>query len=154
MIINKIIPDIIDNNYHGNKLALYVFYFLTMVTVVRSCIHLFAADGGAQSIATIPLDAFPTTAADTVIFVFALWGLSQLLFALFYVIVAVKIKSMIPLMYLFILVEYLGRLGIGLTKSLTTTGTAPGSIGNYIFISIASIMLFLTLRNKGDKSQS
>ncbi len=40
---------------------------------------MFAPDGGAQSIATIPLDSYTANGADTVILIFSYWGLSQLI---------------------------------------------------------------------------
>ena len=92
-MFKKILPPIIDNNYSGNKIALWFFYLITAVTVVRSCIHIFKYDGGAQSIATIPLDTFTEGGAAVVILIFAYWGLSQLMFGIIQVIVALKYKS-------------------------------------------------------------
>ena len=73
------------------------------MTVVRSLIHLLKDDGGAQSIANIPLDQYSEHAANGIIAVFSLWGLSQLIMGIFYVIIALKYKSMIPLMYIFLI---------------------------------------------------
>ena len=118
----KVLPKEINNNYEGQKIALYLFYFFTLMTVVRSLIHMFASDGGAQTIATIPLDTFTNEGASTVILIFSLWGLSQLIMCIFYVIVSWKYKSLIPLMYLFIFVEYLMRLILGVLKPIETSG--------------------------------
>jgi hypothetical protein len=67
--------------------AKWVFVLLTVMTIGRSLIHIFLPDGGASSIATIPLDDFTQDGSDAVIHIFAQWGLSQLLFGLMYVIV-------------------------------------------------------------------
>ncbi|MCR9287139.1 MAG: hypothetical protein NXI23_07070 [Bacteroidetes bacterium] len=147
-MINEILPDVVDNNYKGNKIALWFFYLITAITVVRSCIHIFKHDGGAQSIATIPLDTYTNGGAEAVIFIFAYWGLSQLLFGILYVIVAMKYKSLIPLMYLSLLVEYGGRFIISLFKSLETVGQAPGGVANYIFPILCLIMFFLSINKK------
>ena len=45
--------------------------------------QIFTSDGGAQSIAKLPLDTFTQNGADTVVSLFSLWGLSQLLSGLF-----------------------------------------------------------------------
>ena len=66
-----------------------------MVTIVRSCIHIFKDDGGAQSIATIPLDSYTDAGAATVILIFAYWGLSQLMFGLLQAIVALKYNCLL-----------------------------------------------------------
>ena len=113
-MFHKILPPIIDDNYKGNKIALWFFYLITAVTVVRSCIHIFKYDGGAQSIATIPLDTFTEGGAAVVILIFAYWGLSQLMFGIIQVIVALKYKSLIPLMYLMLVFEWAGRFVLSL----------------------------------------
>lgn len=139
-------PKTIDNSYTGNKIPLYLFYLLTTITIGRSLVHMFAPDGGAQSIATIPLSSYSAEAADVVIHIFAEWGLTQLLFGVLYAIMLWKYKSLIPLMYLFILTEYTGRLFLTLYKPIVLQGTAPGGVGNYFMIPVALIMLILSLK--------
>jgi len=85
---HKVLPEIVDDNYRGHKIALWFFYLITVVTIVRSCIHIFKDDGGAHSIATIPIDTYTEGGAKAVIFIFAYWGLSQLMFGLLQGIVA------------------------------------------------------------------
>ena len=136
------------NEYRGSPIALWVFALMTLVTVGRSLAHILLPDGGAQSIATIPLDDFTANGAAALIHVFAEWGLSQLMFGLFYVIVLLRYRSLIPLMWLFILLEYSGRLLLGLAKPFELAGTAPGAVGNYVFIPLALIMLLLSLRKR------
>jgi len=146
--MNKILPKVADNDYNGHPIALWFFYLITIVTIVRSCIHIFKDDGGAQSIATIPLDSYTNGGADAVIFIFAYWGLSQLMFGLLQGVVALKYKSLIPLMYLFLLFEYVARFGISLFKSIETTGQAPGGVANYVFPLLFIIMFFLSIKSK------
>ena len=144
----RILPNIVDNTYRGNKIALWFFYLITIVTFVRSCIHIFRYDGGAQSIATIPLDTFTESGAAAVIFIFAYWGLSQLVTGLVYLLVLLKYRSLIPLMYLLFLFEYIGRLGISYWKPIETVGQAPGGVANYAFIPLGTILLYLSLSKK------
>ena len=145
-MIHRILPPVIDNNYRGHRIALWFFYLITAVTVIRSCIHIFKADGGAQSIATIPLDSFTNGGAEAVVFLFAYWGLSQLMFGLIQGIVVLRYKSLIPLMYVFLLFEYTARLGISLFKSIEITGQAPGGVMNYVFPFLFVVMLVLSLK--------
>ena len=149
--MNKILPDTINNIFPGRKVALYFFYLITAVTIVRSCIHIFKYDGGAQSIATIPLDTYTQGGAEAVIFIFAYWGLGQLIMGIFYVIAALRYKGLIPLMYVFLLIEYIGRFAISLFKSIETTGQAPGGVANYILPMLCVVMLFLSI-NPSEKS--
>ena len=86
----RLLPAVVDNQFRGNKLSQYAFLLITVVTIVRSLIHVFAPDGGAQSIATIPLESYSAQAAATVILMFSLWGLSQLLMGFVYLGVYLK----------------------------------------------------------------
>jgi len=148
-MLNKILPDVIDNNYRGNKMALWFFYLITAVTVVRSCVHIFKYDGGAQSIATIPLDTYTEGGAATVVLIFAYWGLSQLMFGIIQMIVAFKYKSLIPLMYLMLVFEWVSRFAISLFKPIETTGQAPGGIGNMVLPIVCLVMFFLSIKERG-----
>lgn len=145
--MNRILPSSVDNTYLGNKIALWFFYLITMVTIIRSCIHIFKDDGGAQSIATIPLDTYTEAGAGTVILIFAYWGLSQLMFGMMQIIVALKYKSLIPLMYLFLIFEYTGRFCISLLKTIETTGQAPAGVANYVAPIIFLVMFFLSIQH-------
>lgn len=146
--IEKILPKTIDNTFDGHKIALYVFYVLTAITLWRSQHHVFAPDGGAQSIATIPLDTFSKAGAQAVIGAFSLWGLSQLITAILYVIVAIRYRALVPLMYLLMIFEYTIRATyIPAFKAIPTAGTAPGAISNLPIIVIALVMLILSMRS-------
>jgi len=143
--IGLLLPKATDNAFRGVKIAQYAFYLLTAVTVVRSCLHIFLPDGGSQSIANIPLDSYAEAAADTVIYLFAVWGLSQLIIGILYITVALRYRSLIPLMYLLMIFEYGMRLAINHAKPIVTLATAPGAVANYVIIPLAFILLVLSL---------
>ena len=140
-----LLPAQIDNHYRGLKISQYAFFLITAVTLVRSLIHVFAPDGGSQSIATIPLDSYSAEAASTVILMFSLWGLSQLLMGIVYLGVSLKYRSLIPAMYVLVIFEYAMRIVIGQMKPILTTGTAPGSIGSWIMVPVCAVLLALSL---------
>ncbi len=145
-ILNTIFPKTFDNNFKGYKLAMYVFFAITVVTLWRSQHHLLSADGGAQTIATIPLDTFTSDGSQTVIGIFSLWGLSQLIIGIIYLVASLRYRSMIPLLYLLLIVEYSIRgFYIPLFKPVVTAGTAPGAAGNIPMIIISVVMLVLCL---------
>jgi hypothetical protein len=145
-MIDKLFPQPVTNEYQGQAVAKWVFALLTMLTIARSLAHILLPDGGAQSIATIPLDAFTPNGAATAVHLFALWGVSQLLLGLLYLVVLWRYQSLIPLMYLLIIIEYTARLLLTVAKPMETVGTAPGAIGNYVLIPLALFMLVLTIR--------
>lgn len=119
------------------------------MTIIRSLIHIFARDGGAQSIATIPLAQFPSEASDVIVLIFAYWGISQLIIGILYLIISIRYQSLIPFMYLITIFEYVMRLLIARIKPIITTETAPGAIGNYVLPILCLIMFFLSFhKNK------
>ena len=145
VMLDRIFPKQVDNAFRGYRIASAVFLLITIVTIARSCIHIFAPDGGAGSIAGI------INPSGDVISLFALWGLSQLLMGFIYVVVYLRYKSLISFMYILILTEYSGRTVIGLFKPLYTSHIPPGAIGDYILVPLAAIMLVLSLARPGKK---
>ena len=140
-MLKRVFPASLDNQFPGHKIALYVFFALTALTLWRSQHHLFGHDGGAQSIASIPLHTYSSSAAETVIGIFGLWGLSQLIIGLIYVLAAIRYRSLIPLLYVLFTFEYAMRFWVGANKTIETAGTAPGSVINLPFM-VAGIVLF------------
>ena len=147
-MLEKMFPKQLNNDYAGSLIARWVFVLLTAVTLVRSLIHMFSPDGGAQSIATIPLDSFTSDGAAAVVLIFSQWGLSQFLIGIMDLVVLWRYQALIPFMYLLIIIEYTMRIIIGFLKPIETAGTAPGAIGNFIIVPFAVIMLFLSLRKR------
>jgi len=144
-MLERIFPKQLSNNYRGKIIAKWVFIALVIMTLARSLAHILLPDGGAQSIATIPLDDFTASGALVVIGMFAQWGLTQLMFGLLYVIVLWRYQSLIPLMWLFIFFEWIGRLMLGFIKPFEIAGTAPGAIGNLLIPLVALMMFALSL---------
>ena len=150
-MFENLLPKTVTNDYRGARIAMWVFVALTAMTVGRSLAHMVLPDGGAQLIATIPLNAYSPGASEVVIGMFAQWGLTQLMFGLLYVLVLWRYRSLIPLMWLFVLFEWIGRLLLGLVKPFETAGTAPGAIGNLIIPVLALVMFVLSLRKQKDR---
>ncbi len=150
-MFEKLFPKTVDNQYRGSAIAKWIFVAITIHAVVRSLMHMFLPDGGAQSIATITLDAFSPDAAAVIVGLFAYWGLSQLLFGLVFVLVLWRYQSLIPLMWVVMFVEYTGRWLIGgFYKPWETVGTAPGAVLNHIFPLLALVMLVLSLKEQNN----
>lgn len=137
--------------YNGHKAALYLFYVLTVITLMRSLTHMFSADGGAQSIATIPLDQFTENGTAAVVLVFALWGLSQLIVGLLYVFACFRYRGLIPSFYLLLIFEYAMRIYLTHIKPVVVEGVAPGAIGDYVMVPVAIMFFFLSICKPGSK---
>ncbi|KAB3536084.1 hypothetical protein F8154_04815 [Alkaliphilus pronyensis] len=143
-ILNNILPKTVNNDYKGSKISLWIFVILAIASTVRSSIHFFAPDGGSGSIAGLDL----SKGGENIIFAFGLWGLSQLLYAFIQILVAFKYRALIPLFYLLLLLETLGRMAVGAMKPPVLLHGAPlGGIANYVLLPISIIMFFLSLNN-------
>ncbi len=144
-MINQLFPKKLDNNYQGHAIAKWIFYLITMLSIVRSLIHMFAPDSGAQSIATIPLDTFTTNGAASVVLMLALWGSAQFLMALVYLIVIWRYRAFIPTMYLLLFIEYSLRIFLMHIKPIEITGTAPGHILDYVMVPLSLSLFYFSL---------
>ena len=141
-IFETLLPAKIDNTMSGSKIPFYIFTLYAIVSLVRSCIHIFSPDGGAGSIAGMDLSV---AGADGIIFAFALWGSSQLLLALIQLLVVFRYRSLVPLMYLMLILETLLRELVGNMKPVTFAHTPPGAIGNHIILPLTVILLAFSL---------
>ena len=143
--LSVLLPARIDNTVSRMKLPVYVFALIAIVSTVRSLIHLLAPDGGAGSIAGMDLNV---AGANGIVFAFALWGSSQLIYALIQLAVAFRYRSLIPFMYVLLILETLLRMLVGRMRPVTFAHTPPGAIGNWVILPLAALMLVLSLRRE------
>lgn len=144
----RLLPKKANTEFDTNKqkaikwFLLITFIAITMLTVARSLIHTFADDGGANMIAGIK--KFNSPADGTLYMIFSLWGWAQLGFGILYVLVLIRYRNWIPLMFVFLLIEYVGRLVLGFAKGIPSgaiEGTAPGDTLNYVMVVLIGLSL-------------
>jgi len=141
-MLSRIFPKIADNHYTGSKIALYIFMLLSFISMGRSLVHFLAPDGGAGSVAGIDL----SQGSENIIFAFGLWGLSQILYAFIQLVVAFRYRSLIPLFYLILFMETLGRMAVGAMKPpVLLHGAPPGGIANYVLLPLSIVMFILSI---------
>lgn len=112
------------------------------VILVRSLIHLFAADGGAQSIATIDIGV---QGGDSIVAMFAQWGAVQLVLGLALTVLVVRYPGLVPLVLASLAVELVLREVAGALKPVATMGMAPGAAGNAAALVTVTAALLLSL---------
>ncbi len=145
-MIEKLFPQPADNRYHGHKLAKWLLIFYTVKSFVAGSIHMFAADGGAQSIASITLDQFSQGAADSIVTIFGLWGMEQLVIGFISAVILWRYKSLIPFMALVYVIEYLGRFASHwYTPGVQSAHMPPGAVADNVLVPLALLMLVLSL---------
>ena len=89
--MKKLIPEKIENKIPKNKFVYYFCWLLVGFNFFRSLEHIFAEDGGAESIAGIPLSSYSPEAANNIVSIFAQWGFSQLVLVCILLLVVLKI---------------------------------------------------------------
>jgi hypothetical protein len=145
-IYSRILPQRIDNTYLGHPLALW---FFIPVVVMKTGIALGAIFNGrvaAQSADGIPLDSFGAGGAEAVVALFAIWGLSQLVFSVLGVLALTRYRAMIPFLFVLLLLEHLARRLMLLVKPIARTGTPPGLYINLALLVLMIVGLALSLR--------
>ena len=142
--IKKVLPKDLSI-FQGFRPIRLIAVLYMLVMVARSCVHLFAADGGAQSIAGIDTSV---EGGDNIIAIFHQWGAVQLILALLLLLLFFRYPGLTPLILLTLAIEPVMRLIAGQMMSLTTTGTPPGKTLNGAAFSLLLILFTASLVNK------
>ena len=145
--MKKIIPDKIENRIPNNKFVFYFTWLLVAFNFFRSLEHIFNEDGGAESIAGIPLESYSSEAANNIISIFAQWGFSQLVLACILLLVVLKMREFIPLMLLIVALENILRGAVGLYKPLILGDAPPGAVSPIIGL-VTLAVFFISIREK------
>ena len=131
--------------FEGFRAVRIVTAIYLLVMVVRSCIHLFAADGGAQSIAGIDTSV---EGGDNIIAIFHQWGAIQLILAVLLFVLFFRYPGFTPLILLTLALDPVMRFIAGQMMSLTTTGTPPGEALNAAAFYLLALLFIASLIKK------
>jgi hypothetical protein len=153
-VLATVLPTTVDNTVRGSPVPLYVFAFIALTGLARSLIHIFVPDSGAGSIAGVDLEAADSLGARGIIFFLAQWGGGQLVEALVQLIVLVRYRSLVPLLYVLLLIEIGLRMLVGQIKPMSFAHVPPGQVGNYVLAVVAVAMLVVALRRSCPEPES
>jgi hypothetical protein len=142
--IKKVFPKN-PSRYEGFRIIRLIAVLYMFVMVVRSCIHLFAPDGGAQSIAGIDTSV---EGGDNIIAIFHQWGAIQLILALLLLVLFFRYPGLTPLILLTLALDPVLRYVAGQQMSLTTTGTPPGEALNGVAFYLLLVLFLGSLWSK------
>ena len=152
-LTDRLLPQRVDNTYRGHKLALWLFGAVVLMKLAMSLNSIFNGYVVASSADGIPLGTFPSSAARTVIALFAIWGLAHLMICLLCILVLVRYRSMVPLMLALLLLEHLSRKLILQFLPIVRTGTPPGFLINFMLLALMIAGLALSLlRSRSNRS--
>ena len=123
------------------------------ILIFRSLVHFLSENSGLIGIATIK--EFPIIEGldpNNLVYLFAsLWGATQVSLTLILIILFIKYKSFIPLIYLICLLDQCFRMISGAIHPLTEDyyiNTPPGVISNIPILIYLFVMFYLSLKGK------
>ena len=136
----KLLPNN-PTSFEGFRAIRIVTAIFLLVMVVRSCIHLFAADGGAQSIAGIDTSV---EGGNNIIAIFHQWGGIQLILAVLLLVLFFRYPGLTPLILLTLALDPVMRFIAGQMMSVTSTGTPPGeALNGASFYLLAFLFIYI-----------
>jgi hypothetical protein len=145
---SQFLPKSIDNNYRGHKLA---FWFIGVVVIMRAAQGFSLIFNGYSIVREadgIPLETYPIAAAQTVVAMFLVSGLSRIILSLLCVLALVRYRSAITLMVVVLAIDQVGRQLIFHFYPLVRVGNPLGPTVNYILLVLTIIGLVLSLWGK------
>ncbi len=148
-MLERLFPARADNGFRGHVLALWLFVPIVLMKLAISLLHILSADGGAQSISTMPLDTYPPGAAQNIVGLMARMGLEQWLLALVSLVVLLRYRALLPLMYLLLVLHYAAHHVIAAMKPLALAGTSGAGTPALVIAAAGFAGLVLSLTGKG-----
>ena len=135
-MLSLLFPRVIDNRFRGQWLG---FWLLAPVLFLKIGIAFgsILTPRQANKADAIDLTTFSRAALSDQVTSTALLGLLHLCIGLICVLAMIRYRAMVPLIYLWLVFEFLGRRAIlGLYPIERTPGTSSGSIINLVLIAM------------------
>ena len=148
--ISRILPKDISI-FEGSRIIRFMTSLFMLLVLVRSCIHLFAADGGAQSIAGVDTSV---DGGNNIIAIFHQWGAIQLILALLLIVLFFRYPGLTPLILLTLAMDPIFRYISGNIMPLTTEGTPPGEALNWPAFFLIVILLITSLFDRSSRENN
>lgn len=149
-MFGRLFPKRLDNDYRGYKLAIWL---LVLLLLFKTSISVNALDWNPmmsnhqvlQQADRIPLDTFDANAAKTAVLLFAVWGVTHLVLNVLGFIAAIRYRAMIPLVYMLLASDHLGRKAVVDAYHISRSPAAFEVPVNLIVIALLLIGLGLSL---------
>lgn len=142
--LTQILPEN-PSTFNGPRWVRVATSLFLVLVIVRSCIHLFSPDGGANSIAGIDV---LIAGGDNIIAIFHQWGAIQLILAVLLSVLFIRYPGFTPLVLLTLAMDPIMRGVAGQMKSVIAESTPPGESLNWIAFAHLSILFVFSLREK------
>ena len=142
----KILPEN-PSVFNGPRWARIATALFLALVIVRSCIHIFSSDGGANSIAGIDVTI---AGGDNIIAIFHQWGAIQLILAVLLSLLFFRYPGFTPLVLLTLAMDPIMRAIAGQMKPVMSEGTPPGESLNWVAFLFLIVLFVASLKVKRD----
>jgi hypothetical protein len=148
-MLHRLLPPIVDNRFHGHPAAVWLFVPLVFLKLALGTAHMLRADGGAQSVSRMPLDTYPEGAAQNIVALMARMGLEQFLLGALFLVVLLRYRALIPLMYAAMVLHFVGARLVGAMKPLAVAGASGVGNMHLLIAALAAVGLVASLAGRG-----
>ncbi len=152
-MLNRIFPKQFDNTFRGHWLAVWIFAPVVLMELAMGANSIINTRTVATLADGIPLDRYGAGGADAIIALFAIAGLFRVLLALQGVVVLIRYRSMIPLVYLTLLILQLGSKALVLMHPIARSGVSTAQLGSVFILAILAMSIvgfLLSLLNRSE----
>lgn len=155
-MLTRLFPRQIDNDYRGHVLGIWLLVPLVLAKFLQGA-NVAGLLGTGKSrqvlegVDKVPVGTFPAEAVSHLIFLFSAWGLGIFVLGVLGIVVLLRYRAMMPLMYLLLLIEQVGRKALAtihLDRPLVSVATTPANLINWGFLLAMVIGLLLSLANR------
>jgi hypothetical protein len=151
VVFNQLLPQRLDNTYRGSKLGPWVF---ALVVAFRAAQMEGVLVNGASILRDghgIPLDTFSPAGVKTLAAIYALSGLCRLVLLLLCVLVLVRYRSAIPLMFTLLVLDLVAGQVV-LLHFVPIVRAPTASIVDLVLLAVAIVGLALSLWPRGTRA--
>jgi hypothetical protein len=152
-MVNRFLPRCIDNQYRGQKLALWFFWVIVIMRGLQGVSLIVGGPSIVRDADGIPLETFPIAASQSIVAVFVVSGISRLVLSLLCVLVFVRYRSAIALMFTVLALDQLGKELLLQFYPLYRVGNPIGPIVNLTLLFLTLLGLVLSIWGKGNSTE-
>jgi hypothetical protein len=147
------LPKSIDNHYHGQKLALWLFWVVVIIRALQGVSLIVDGHSIVKDADGIPLETFPVAASQSIVGMFAISGGSRIVLSLLGILTFVRYRSAIPLILALLALDQLAKEFLLYFYPLYRVGSPVGPIVNLVLLSLTIIGFVLSIWDRR-RSQS
>lgn len=149
---NQLLPRQADNKFQGYRLALWIFAIILLMFAAMSANSIFNGHYVAVYADGLPLDSYSSAGAQAVVSFYAIWGITQLIVVTIGVIILLRYRTLVPLMFLLLLLEQILLRVIHHYLPIAKPNGAPASWFIVVLLSLVVLGLVLSLRRNRVKA--